>query len=239
MKKSLLMLILLSCVLAAAVSARDLPTATKLTGADIQQMNMKRVPGLEVGNLNPATWALSGWVEGNESYAYMFTAEDVACNVGFDLDGVHILGQFDETVVPATFDMYVTLNERVLVSPDCYAPGETLCTSFQFTITIETAGFYDIALPIDCGCAHIYDPTGRPYVYALEVHIIGALDMEIITDGVPMACTAYNDWGAGWQDLIGYFGEYGNTVMWGDVMCCDTPVSSGDKTWGEIKSMYK
>lgn len=239
MRHTILIIMLFSVLLASAAVARDVPTATRIDEAQLQQLNLMRALGQEVGNLNPAYYGLSGWFWGDESYAYIFTADNLICDPGFMLETVHFLASFEETMVPVTFDMSVSLNEGVDLGGGCFGPGDVLCSSFVYSITIDTAGLYDLALPIDCACAFINDPVGNPYVYALEAHFFGLFDMDVVVDAMPSACTAYNDWSEGWYDLFGSFSGYGNIVMWGDVVCCANPVANEETTWGAIKSMYK
>jgi len=238
MKTKLIMLLILTVALMAnAVSAKEVATATLVDPADLP-LNYAVPTPETVGNLNPAQWLLGGWFVGQESYAFIFNpSEQLTCQMGFQLTQVHMLLDF---AGPVTFDVYADLGSAVIdPATGCTYPGEENCTGATYTVTIAAAGTYDIAIPIECECAYIYDVTGAPYIYYLSMHFPTAFDAQVVTDGIQAACTSYNDWGQGWQDLTDYFGSYGNVNMWGDVICCTDPVGVEETSWGDVKSLFR
>lgn len=221
-------------------SAREVVTVTKLDTS--KPMLGAAAPAPEVvGNLNPAQWLLGGWFTGDEGYAFNFTpANQLTCPTGFAVTMAHMYLDFEAADVPVTFDMQAVLGSQVWdPTVGCYVPGEIDCLGSAYTITIDTAGSYDLAIPLVCDCAYIYDPTGNPYRYYIGIFYHGAFTARVITDGVQAGCTSFNDWGVGWADLEPYFTTYGNVNIFADVNCCADPVATESETWGGIKSLYR
>ena len=242
MNRKSISLILMVCILVASVAlAREAPEVTRIETPVIQTLNPAVVGGQIVGNFNEPAYLIQGWFTGDEEYKYLFDPTlQVDCPDGFLLTGVHMVVNFDETMVPVTFEAWVDL-EDAMWDPDldCWVPGIEDCRSDTYTVTIDTPGTYDIGLPIDCLCAYLTDPRGMPYMYMLSMHFIGRFPMNLIMDDTPTPCTAYCNWGLGWVDLYGDFSRYGNILMYGDVVCCDDPLPFDVKTWSEIKSLYR
>ncbi len=240
MKSYLIMLLLLTVVLAAStVTAMDVISATPISSADLS-VQFTQTPLETVGNLNPYQW-VAGGLFGNESVAVIFNpSEQVTCGEGFRLTMVHMLLYFQPASVPWGFNAYAGLGTAVYdADTGCYIPGDVECISSVTTISIEGPGLKDIAIPVDCACASLFDPTGAPYVYYLFMHYASTLSAFVMTDGIQATCTSYNDEGSGWYDLEPYFGEYGNAIIYGDVERCTDPIGNEDRSWGEIKSLYR
>lgn len=194
------------------------------------------------GNDNAPAFAITDWVYGQESYATVFGAPQPPCGcaAGFTIEAVHLYMQFAVADVPVTFDATVGFGEALFdETAQCFVPGVQNCESASYTVTIDNPGLYDISLPIDptsCPCA-FFD-----YEYAVYFNILTAFAAtgrpDIVTDDVPVGCVSWNDYGAGWEDLQGY-GLPGETIMFADVVCCETPVPNEDQTWGGVKSLYR
>ncbi len=237
--KLLLFLLMLVVLMASAAIAKEAPIATLVDPADIPVRTAMPVNAAQVGNLNDPAWLLSGWFIGDEEYKYLFNpVEQLNCPLGFQLTTVHMLLEFP--IVPVTFEVWVDLEDASWRDDiQCWWPGVEDCRSDVFTVTIDVAGVYDIAIPINCDCAYMIDPLGLPYWYLLSMHFIGQFNANVITDGIQSRCTNFNDWGTGWEDLDPYFATYGTINMWGDVICCDDPVAVEEKSWGGIKSLFR
>jgi hypothetical protein len=172
---------------------------------------------------------------------YLFYPLDTCgCPLGFHLEAVHLMMQFGAEDVPASFDVYVDLEDAVWDDlTGCYYPGAETCTSLIYTVDITTEGVYDISIPIfsQCACAHL------DYWYFLSFHFLtnfaGTALPGLIADDFPVGCFSWNDYGFGWQDLVNDFGWPGEIIMWGDALCCELPVSSEDNTWGTVKNLYR
>jgi hypothetical protein len=241
MKTKLLMMMILCVVLmASGAMAKEVATATLVDPADLPVRSSIPAPEL-VGNLNAPTWLLGGWFTGQESYSFIFNpSQQVSCVSGFQVTQVHMYMDFEPADVPVTFDVYADLGSAVEdPTSGCTFPGPEDCTGALYTVTIETAGTYDLAIPLECECAYLFDPTGAPYIYYLSMHFPTAFSARVVTDGLQAACTSYNDFGAGWEDLEPYFTTYGNISMYADAICCTDPVAVEEKSWGDIKSLYR
>jgi hypothetical protein len=194
------------------------------------------------GNDGAATWALGDWIWGQESYAAVFDAVQPPCGcaAGFTIEAVHLYMQFDVEDVPATFDASVGFGEALFdEAAQCFVPGTPDCNSATFTVTVDTPGLYDIALPIDpasCPCA-FFD-----YRYAVYFNILTLFPEtgrpSAVTDDFPLGCVSWNDYGAGWEDTH-ELGFPGKIIIFADVVCCENPVPTEERAWGEIKSLYR
>jgi hypothetical protein len=187
-----------------------------------------------VGNLNPAAWAISGWLAPPESYMYVFDPGDdcTDCPDGWRLTHVQILLQTDAA---ADIVLAGSLLEAIYpFGPDCPYPGPIVCETDLLQVSIPGEGMWDVMLPIECDCAFF------GYDYVLQVtfdSVSGSVDL--ITDEYPSACTSWNLYGTTMADLVDDVGFPGNLMMWGIVECCDTPVAHEKQTWGGIKTLYR
>lgn len=238
--RMLLLLLVCAALMASAATAKEVATATLVDPADLPAQSSIPTPQL-VGNLNAPTWLLGGWFVGQESYAYIFNpSQQMTCDAGFMVTQVHMYMDFEPTDVPVTFDVYADLGSAVMdPAAGCYVPGPEECTGALYTVTIDVAGTYDLAIPLECECAYLYDVTGAPYIYYLSMHFPTAFTARVVTDGVQGACTSFNDYGAGWEDLDPYFTTYGSISMYADAICCTDPVATENKSWGDIKSLFR
>lgn len=192
------------------------------------------------GNQNPASFTITDWIHGDESFATMFLAEQPPCGCaeGFYIEAVHMLMNFGPEDVPVTFDAYAAFQENSFdEAAGCNVPAPALCYSPVWTINITSAGMYDIFLDMgmaECPCALF------GYTYAVSVHIMTpfASYPDAVTDNAPVGCTSYNDNGLGWHDLQS-FGFPGENVIFADVWCCTNAVSEESTTWGVLKSLYR
>lgn len=239
--KLILLIFVFVALLASGVAAKDTPVVTRVDPAEMPEITPMATSQM-VGNLNPAYWRISGWVVGGEEYKYLFNpVEQLNCPEGFQLTQVHMVLDFDDTMTyPITFPVWVDL-EDALWDPTlgCWVPGIEDCRSVTYTVTIDVPGTYDIGLPIDCQCAYMTDPRGMPYWYMLSFHFPEPFTANLITDNFPVPCYSWNNWGSGWYDLVGQGGFPGGILMWGDVVCCLDPVTVEEKSWGDIKSLFR
>ena len=241
--RTILLLALCGLLAAGAAEAGKVLQAERLDGGQAAELlaGGPTRQDCQVGNVNPAAWVIGDWVFGAESYKYLFHApETCSCPVGIRLENIHLLMQFGEEDVPASFDASVDLEEAVwddLVG--CYYPGVALCTSQTYTVEIETAGLYDISLPIfdECACA----AKGFWYFLAFrfESTFGSTARPDLMADDVPLGCYSWNDYGFGWQDLVVDFGWPGEIMMYADAACCEFPVAAEPRTWGGVKSLYR
>lgn len=237
-------LILVSlCLLVAggALAAEKTVTITPISGNPISIEQAGAAGVCVMGNLNSPAYTITDWIWGAESYKYLFDAEQplcANCPAGFKVEQVHFYMNFGPEDVPASFDCFVDFEETVWdPTLGCFLPGPVICASQPYTVTIDQAGFYDIGLPLpyeSCPCAYF------GYKYALGMTFLTAFDSfpDAVTDAIPVGCTSYNDYGAGWFDLQD-FGWPGELSMYADIVCCENPVDDVNDTWGGVKSLFR
>ena len=198
-----------------------------------------------MGNLNAPYYAITDWVWGAEAYKYMFYADqaECTCSAGFTVESVHIYLQFGPEDIPfdadgIEFDVYVDFEEALWdATLGCWVPGPEICVSPVYTVFIPGPGLYNISLPMtpgSCPCAYF------GYWYGISYHFVTAFDgrPDLITDNVPVGCVSWNDFGMGWEDLQGY-GLPGEISMYADIICCEDPVSTDSKTFGDLKALFR
>lgn len=194
----------------------------------------------QMGNLNPIAFAITDWIWGAEKYKYMFYADPAlcsACSDGFTVESVNLVMQFGPEDVPVTFDARVDFEEATWDDAlQCNYPGPEICVSSVYTVTIDTPGLYNITLPMDtaCACAHF------GYWYGISFEFLTTFDSspDIVTDDTPVGCTSWNDYGAGWIDVLD-FGFPGEISLSAEIVCCGNPVPVDESTWGNIKAMFR
>ncbi len=192
----------------------------------------------QVGNLNAAAWAISNFILPPEEYKLAFDpgATCSVCPMGMSVTSIHVLLQ-----TAGACDLVMEVNLEFASypgDPDCPNPGPEVCSSGLYNVNLPAAGLYDVALPITCDCVSM----GRTYLLGLNIQSASCDPVpDLITDAGPAtACTNWNDFGAGWYDLLGQIPAWpGNLLFYADVECCSPPVPVGKSTWGAIKSLYK
>ncbi|MCP4571718.1 MAG: hypothetical protein GY838_05145 [bacterium] len=234
-----IMLLLCIALVGSAVAAEKTVTITPLKGP--AQMAMQAPAGVCVfGNLNPVAYAIPDYMWGAESYATIFEAElpPCGCPEGFNVEAVHMYMNFDIEDVPVSFDVSASFMEATFdETAGCEIPGATICTSLTYTVTIETAGLYDVGIPLDpltCGCAYF----GYKYAVSMDIDTAFAEYPDAVTDEFPLGCVSWNNYGSGWIDTID-LGMPGELSMYADIVCCAPAVPVEDKAWGDVKSLFR
>jgi hypothetical protein len=236
------------CVLAFMLSATSAFADKELTVKPVETitptpiiLSTSGLPvGCQVGNLNPAAWAISNFMLPPEEYKLTFDprATCSACPIGFAVNTVHVIMQVAEA---CDLVMEVNVEEASYPNgPDCPSPGPVLCSSGFFNVTLPGAGLYDVALPISCECFTM----DRLYLLSFYIDSFscatGTTPDLILDAGPATLCTNWNNFGAGWYDLLGQFPAWpGNLVFYADAECCTPPVPVDEKTWGAIKALYE
>ena len=241
MKSLSLITILSICLLLVAGSAlAEREVNVTRVAQDVQELNAAKSAAADcsLGNLNPAYYAITDWVWGAESYGYVFDADATGCTCseGFVVEAAHMYLQFGIEDVPVTFDVTADFNEAAWEPTlGCWQPGPVITATPVYTVTIEAAGLYDISLPIPpMECAFF------GYWYGITFNYITSFDSnpELVTDNVPVGCTSWNDYGAGWLDLLD-FGMPGEVNIFVDINCCANPVSADSNTMGDVKALFR
>lgn len=183
----------------------------------------------QVGNLNPPAWAIVGFLTPPEDYKLVFfpRATCSACRSGFRVTDVHVILQTHDA---CTLRMSADVEKAVLQSPGCYMPGAMVCRTGLYDVTIPSAGLWNVGIPVyasDCpaspggGCLSMFGGG-----YCLSVHFesagctSGGIDL-VTDDGPASLCLNWNNYGAGWYDLVGVFPSWpGQLKIYAGVACC-------------------
>lgn len=247
-KLSMLTLFVLCLALAAGsvMAAERQAIVTPVSGEPIS-VNPALVPAgadgaCQMGNLNPIAFALTDWIWGAEKYSYLFYADPTqcsACTEGFTVESVNLVMQFGVEDVPSTFECRVNFEEAIWDDAlQCNLPGPEICVSSTYTVTIDTPGLYNISLPMDTACACAYFGFTYGIGFEFTTAFTSGMEPDIVTDAVPVGCTSYNDYGAGWIDTID-FGFPGEIALTAEIVCCSNPVAVEKDSWGDIKAMFR
>lgn len=193
--------------------------------------------GCQVGNTNPAAWAISNFIVPPEEYALVFDPLNSTCGncgLGFQVTTINIQVQ---VTAASTIVMEGYLRSAGFpTDPSCAEPTNVECSTGLFTVDLPGAGGWIINLPIDCQCAFL----NYPYALGIYIQSITGAVPDLITDNSPSLCTSYNDYGAGWVDLRAAYATWpGNLKIWADGVCCEQPVGAEDESMGELKGKFK
>jgi hypothetical protein len=249
--KEVIMRQLLICFVVLCVLL-SLPLSTTLAEREVTIKQVEPVPSVinlgeqvtglscQTGNLNPGYWAIGGWASPPEEYKLAFdplldgSCADICSplpGMGIDISSIHIHLQVDTACT-----IFISVNVEEVIyptSPDCPEPGSVACASPLYQVDLPSAGGWLLNLPIECDCLTFKRE------YMLGVYFDSATDdIDLVTDNFPSNCTSWNDWGAGWYDLVAEGGFPGNLKIWADATCCEPPVPVEMKSWGNIKNIY-
>jgi hypothetical protein len=191
----------------------------------------------QVGNLNPAAWAIGGFIAPPEDYKLAFDprATCTVCPIGLNINTITIHLQ---TAGACDIVMSIDVEEVTYPNdPTCPEPGAQVCASGLFTVSLPSAGGWLIGLPIDCACLTM------DRMYMLSVHFESTTCNpvpDLITSSGANLCTNWNNYGTGWYDLLVQYPTWpGDLKIWADADCCSPPVPVQESTWGAIKELYK
>jgi len=193
----------------------------------------------QVGNLNPAAWAITNLIGPGVAYKLAFDPKATcsACPIAIDINSITIQLQ---TAGACDIVMSVDVEEADYPNdPNCPEPGTEHCTSSLYTVSLPGAGGWLVNLPIDCVCL----PVDR--IYLLSVHFESTTCDPVpalVTSASANLCTNWNNLGTGWgwYDLLVQFPNWpGDLRIYADADCCSAPVPVEKRTWGAIRSLYQ
>jgi len=243
---ALVVAVVLALTCAAAMAQREL-TVEPVQPGNATGLNLGPSQGLvscQVGNLNAAAFALFSFLTPPEDYKLLFlpSATCTACPAGFSVTKIHV---YLQTKTACQVVLSVDVEDAVLQSPGCYAPGPVRCQTALYNVSLPSAGLWNVGItvaPAECTpCACL--AAGRRYL--LSVHFQSmtctSANIALITDAGPaVLCTNWNNYGPGWYDLLGAFpGWPGQLKFFADADCCSPPTPVEDSAWGRVKSLFR
>lgn len=237
-------IILMSCLLLTGLAmAKDIPSDSQAVPADPQISVTGAKQTCQIGNYDfGGIWYFSGAnnIWGNESYKLIVGSEDLCpnCPAGFTVETVNMVVFFDDLDVPSQFTVSADIEEAVW-DGECWAPGPPVAVSDPMTITIDTAGANLISIPIVTPCME------RGFNYGIGINFLTAFPETMRPDYTfdYDAETFCNSWGlwegeTEWVRLLEFQG-LGDLLIWADADCCENPVNSEAKTFGDVKSLFR
>ena len=177
---------------------------------------------------------------GNESYKLMIGPDDLCpnCPAGFTVETVYMVISFNEEDVPSEFTVTADIEEAVW-DGECWAPGPQVALSEAVTFTIDTPGAHAIPIPIVTPCLE------REFNYGIGVQFLTAFPEAMrprytFDAEEPTFCTSWGFWegATDWVRILEFIGE-GDILIWADADCCENPVNTESRTFGEVKSLFR
>lgn len=173
---------------------------------------------------------------GYETYALSFNpaADGITCGEGFSLKAVHMVMVLDDQ---CEFEVSASLLGAVDDGNGCLEPGEQIATSAAILINgITEFGIVDVEIPFEVDCATANE------TYFLAINFLddnGGVRVGLPVTDTATVCRTFNDWGAGFTDLVDYSGFTGDLMIYGDVDCCSNPVANDSASFGTLKALYR
>lgn len=234
MRKLLIVMVLM--LVAGSVVAKEItPLKTDLTPPIISSSAQAAcVAGND--NFDGILGYYGDWFYGNEAYAVPINAGESGCSCaeGVTVTTIHMLVALDEF---ANLDVAAAVLDAQTDGAGCLSPGVEIAVSAAYTFNaIPELGYYDIAIPITSPCATVGDAQ------FIALYFLNDNDGQFL--GIPIsdppnACFGYNDYGAGYEDLVADYGFAGDILIWADMECCADPVSTESSTFGNVKSLFR
>jgi len=164
---------------------------------------------------------VGGWFYGDESYAVYQDPDETGCENTYPFT-INNVRSFLNAQGEATFEIQALIWEYG--GPDSI--GTVLCTGPVLSFEIPDAGLYEIFPNFDEPCV-----VGGPYYAGFAcATLLGANVIDVLVDDgaqvPPRSDACYNDYGAGWEDLVDDAGFTWNLLLWSEgetsAGCTDT-----------------
>jgi len=193
----------------------------------------------QLGQIGTPTTALDWLLPPNDRY---FTLLDPTQCSGCGAAGMQLM------TAKIVLDFVAGCTQPIEVSivgsgsdPACAVPDMTqlLCPPIAYNLTVPASGLYEFSMPLPAGCciqqraflqinftatgAGCESAATRPYLVLNE------------TCG---PCNTYNEYGFGYVEWCSFGIGAGNPMMYVDAQCCN-PVGTHQKSWGELKTIYR
>jgi len=245
MKFTMVLFLFSSLLISGLALAENVTGELQAVPADPVLHSTASLPDCQVGNYDFTGifyWVGGNNLWGNESYKLIIGPEDQCpnCPLGFTVQNIYMVLYFSDEDVPATFTVSADIEEAVW-DGECWSPGSQVALSESVVFTINTAGIHTIAIPIDVPC------LGSGFNYGIGVHFETPFPENMRPEWTfdMTEFTSCNSWGL-WEgasdwvrilEIAGY--STGDLLIWADAVCCENPVEVDQKTFGDVKSLYR
>lgn len=235
---------LLACLVLGAAAARAEAEARFLGGLDTELASLQisgPTTACRMGNLAvPAGFMGRCHYWGHNNYILRIDPLDSGCEcpAGFKPTAMHLL-----IMTPGTDPTPCSISIDIRgpdpnSSPSCPQPyglmseeKDIICGTFA-EVTLPFPGFYELIVPVDCGCAF--------FQYTYFVHFYyGLSNIDILSAQVPGSCRTFSYQGIGGDYWVQDESWRGSPILWFDAECCDPPVGAEQRSWGAVKQLYR
>jgi hypothetical protein len=153
-------------------------------------------------------YAITDWFWGMEWYANYQDPEEFGCVNVYPFEVIEI--QFN---IQVDYAMDIEVQGFVFDNagtPECPVPGAQLCQTPVYLVSIPSDGHWILVLPMTEQCC-VYDPYfAGIYIYT---DLYGTGSDAVSEDDPTDVCRSYNDYGAGWEDLVVIYGWPGEMLL--------------------------
>nr|MBN2276849.1 dockerin type I repeat-containing protein [candidate division Zixibacteria bacterium] len=134
-------------------------------------------------------WGVDHWLIGDELYK-SYQNPGLSCDgpYPFSVEYIYMVLFFEGAT---DFLVSVDVEDADLTDPTCPLPGDLLSISTTYTVTIPSAGLYQIEVPLDSS-AVVEGPYFAGFYFADYIDTLSGA--TIVTDDVPVPCVSYNIW---------------------------------------------
>lgn len=187
---------------------RSSATSTPLSGTpiEIQTGPVNRTRD-ECDLTGTAVYYIQDWFYGMEWHANYQDPEEFGCA---DVWPFQVAEVIFEIQVDSPIDIEVQGFVFDNASPPCPIPGNELCATPVYTVSLPGAGYYRIPLPLAEECC-VYEPYFAViYIYT---DLVGS-GADAISGDDGLACRSYNNISGYWQDLVNVYSWPGQMMLY-------------------------
>ena len=154
-------------------------------------------------------YAITDWFWGMEWYANFQNPEEFGCTDVWPFEVIEV--GFN---IQVDFAMDIDVQGFVYSNAGdlaCPVPGAELCQTPIYTVSIPSDGHWILTLPLTEQCC-VWDPYFAVVYIFTDLYGSGA--DAVSEDDLTDVCRSYNDYGAGWEDLVVLYGWPGEMILW-------------------------
>jgi hypothetical protein len=238
---SLLVLVSLALAAGPVQAARPAPQRGTLLGTPQRVVVGNQLRSIDptcvLGVTGPASFPMFYLYPPEDQYYTLIDPAQCDCEGpgGAFLSTAHVALDFPEA---CTIPVRVAVVAADLSDPQCPAPipGQYLCPPVDHDLSVDEAGQYDFALPLDAGCCI----TQKAF---LMITFVTGGDCGswpgLMIDTAVCGCVSYNAWPGGGPTAYDLCGTLpGSPVMYVDAACCGA-VPAMPQSWGRVKTLYR